>query len=98
MNQLEDDKHIYKPIHDSKKQIITNRLIDINHTPEKLKQATVEKDLHKGKYRLVATQQQRFKERKTQDKKINNQKMQLNYNKTHYSKQQKQYKNKEYCY
>ena len=98
LNQLEDDKNIYKPIHDSKKQIITNRLTDINQTPEKLKQTTVEKGLHKGKYRLVTTQQQRFKGRKTQDKKMNKQKIELNYNKNHYSKQQKQYKNKEYCY
>ena len=29
-NQLEGDKHIYKPIHDSQKQINTNRLININ--------------------------------------------------------------------
>ena len=29
LNQLEDDKHIYKPIHDSEKQINTNMPINI---------------------------------------------------------------------
>ena len=37
LNQLEGDKHIYKPIPDSQKQINTNRLININQTPERLK-------------------------------------------------------------
>ena len=55
LNQSEDDKHIYKSIHDSQKQKYTNRLIKINQTPKRLKQITVKTDLHKGKYRLVTT-------------------------------------------
>ena len=35
---------------------------------------------------------QRFKERQTQDRKLNKQKIQLNYNKDHYTKQKKQQK------
>ena len=35
--QFEDNKHICKPIHDSQKQINTNRLTDINQTSERLK-------------------------------------------------------------
>ena len=31
----------------------------INQTPERLKQTTAKKDLYKGKYRLVTTQQQK---------------------------------------
>ena len=65
LNQLEDGKHIYKPTDDSQKQINTNRLININQTPKRLKQTTVKKDLHKGKYRLVITQQQKSKRTKT---------------------------------
>ena len=37
LNQLESDKNIYKPIHDSQKQINANRLLNINQTPERLK-------------------------------------------------------------
>ena len=37
----------------------------------------------------------RFKGRKTQDRKMNKQKIQLNYNKKHYAEQNKQYKNKD---
>ena len=33
---------------------------------------------------------QRFKERKTQDRKIKNQKIQLNYNKSHYTEENRQ--------
>ena len=62
LNQLENDKHIYKPIHDSQKQINTNRPININQTPERLKQTIVQKDLHKGKCRLVSTQKQKSKQ------------------------------------
>ena len=62
LNRLEDDKHIYKPIHDSQKQINTNRTININQTPERLKQTVVQKDLHKGKCRLVSTQKQKNKQ------------------------------------
>ena len=58
-NQLFDDKHIYKPIHNSQKQINTNRLININQTHERLKQTTVKKDLQKGKCGVVTTQQQK---------------------------------------
>ena len=32
LNQLENDKHIHESIHDSQKQINTNRLININQT------------------------------------------------------------------
>ena len=42
--------NIYKSIHDSQKQINTNRLVNINQTPERLKQTTVKKYLQKGKY------------------------------------------------
>ena len=59
LNQLENDKQIYRPIHDSQKKINTNRLINSNQTPERLKQTTVKKTLHKGKYRLVNMQQQK---------------------------------------
>ena len=59
MNQLKDDNHIYKPIHDSQKQINIKRLININQTPERLKQITVKKDQHNGKYRPVTMQQQK---------------------------------------
>ena len=45
LNQLKDDKHIYKPIPDSQEQINTNRLININQTSERLKQTTVKKSL-----------------------------------------------------
>ena len=38
---------------------------------------------------------QTFKERKTLDRKINTQKIRLNYNKNHYTEQNKKYKNKE---
>ena len=58
-NQLFDDKHIYKSIHNSQKQINTNRLININQTHERLKQTTVKKDLQKGKCGVVTTQQQK---------------------------------------
>ena len=67
LNQLEDDKFIYKPIHDSQKQTNTNRLININQTSERLKQTTVKKDLHKGKYRLVTMQQQKTNGQKQTD-------------------------------
>ena len=50
LNHLEDDKHIYKAYHNSQKQINTNRLININQKPERLKQKTVKKYLHKAKY------------------------------------------------
>ena len=59
LSQLEDEKHIYKPIHDSQKQTNTNRLINITQTLERLKQTTLKKDLHKGIRRLVTTQQQK---------------------------------------
>ena len=58
MNQLEDNKNIYKQIHDSQKQMGSNSLINVDKAPERLRQSTVKKDLHKGKYRLVTTQQQ----------------------------------------
>lgn len=50
LNHLEDDKHIYKAYHNSQKQINTNRLININQKPERLKQKTVKKYPHKAKY------------------------------------------------
>ena len=62
LSQLQDGKHIYKPIHNSQKQINTNRLININQITQRLKQRLVKKDLHKGKYRLVPTQQQETNE------------------------------------
>ena len=62
LSQLQDGKHIYKPIHNSQKQINTNRLININQITQRLKQRPVKKDLHKGKYRLVPTQQQETNE------------------------------------
>ena len=173
LNQLENDEQIYRPIHDSQKQINTNRLINSNQAPERLKQTTVKKTLHKGKYRLVTMQQQktngkknahlqikihneylkkkvtntkidkykklnitsttehktehnyhfgetsnkytqiqqrsnqeidrisnnkrqRFKGSKTDNRKMNQQKIQLNYNKNHYTEQNKPYKNKDY--
>ena len=64
LNQSEDDKHRYKLIYDSQKQINTNRLININLTLEKLKQATMKKDLNRGQYRLVAAQQQKTNRQK----------------------------------
>ena len=60
LKQLEDDKHIHKPIHDLHKQVNTNRQVNINQTPERLKQTTARKNLHKDKYKLVATQQQKM--------------------------------------
>ena len=69
LNQLEDGKNIYKPVHNSQKQINTNRLININQTSERLKQTTVKKALHKGKYRLLTTQQQKANAKRTKTNK-----------------------------
>ena len=51
--------NIYKSIHDSQKQINTNRLVNINQTPERLKQTTV-KNTYK-KVNIVVTTQQKKK-------------------------------------
>ena len=56
--------NIYKPIYDLQKQINTNRLININQTPERLKQTSAKKDVHKGNCRLVTTVQEKAKEQK----------------------------------
>ena len=52
------------------------------------------KEVAKEIEHISNNKRQRFKGRKEQDRKMNKQKIQQNYNKNHYTEQSKQYKNK----